>query len=269
MKKLFFPLFFLSLWQTCFSSIQLELAIKKGEYLENEQVAVILKITNRLGQKKVFLGNWLDFNIFDDRGKLIAPLNPANFHPLEIDAGETKIVPISLLDFYALGQGRHYVHAALRSGEIYGISNRIPFSIFSGRTVWETEIGNSAGILYRHQLIHFSSQKGAKLYFQVSNLSEGGVRTHFLGNFPIKSFEVEVDRKNQMHILYLLRANLYLYLSISPEGEIMGKRIYERKTFAPSLKLSKGKIFVLGELYSEKNKKKLRKLSELPEYLYK
>ena len=262
-------LIFLSGIKSLALPIQIQLDMKKSEYLLYEAIPIVVKITNRSGKTQKFTGNWLDISIFDNHGEILIPSKKAHFKPLEIKAGKASSRSFYLSEFYSISEGRHSVQASLHLGQNSKNSNEVRFNVYDGKELWAEEVGLKTGESFRYELLQFHSLQGPLLYLRIHQLGKSLVATYLLGNFPVKFPQVQLDKENNLHILYLVQAEIYAHLTFSPSGKIIQRTLYERNaTKQARFILSSGKISVQGKLYQKKKEKK-HKLSELPTYFYK
>jgi hypothetical protein len=178
---------------------------------------------------------------------------------LESSKVATKYV--DLAPYFALDHsGRYAVTATVRikdwNQEITSPPRK--FDIIEGAKLWEQEIGvpdsaapTNATPEVRKFILQQANYLKAQLRLYVRLTDASGAKTFRVFPIgPMVSFgrpEPQVDKFSNLHLLYQDGAHTFRYTVVSPEGEIIARRIYDYVDKRPRLQPDQdGKIFVAG-----------------------
>lgn len=216
------------------------LKLNKTQYLAGEPVLATVSITNHAGQELTFYGDarmqWLTFLVKDGRGEEVTPKGRAAFGKMIIRAGETMAREVDLSQIFHLdGQGSFSVAAMIRMPGNLGegsSTNRVLFNQSPGLMYWKQKVGlaGSGGLTREFRVINFSGEQKAEIYVQVIDGRTGqNVRTFQLGEvLMLRKPLVTVDRRQQMHILYLSTPSMWVHCQIDSNGKLINRQIHQR-----------------------------------------
>lgn len=236
MKTLLF--YFLTL---ILSSAQLIVKVQpvKDQFVAHEDVVISLSITNRAGKTMTLRGdnnkNWLSINLKNQSGEILPYINgnPA-FKAVVLPVGQTvekKFVMNGIYDVTRYGRYSVQANIKLPGDTTNSIpSNSDQFLITAGRTLFSQRVGlpNTANER-KIEVIKFNGSKKAAIYVKITNEYNGEVEScKALSTIvPFSDPKGALDKNNSLHLLYLIRPDLYTHVVVSPTGKIV-KRSYHK-----------------------------------------
>ena len=131
------------------------------------------------------------------------------------------------------------------------------FDIIKGSSIWEQEFGvpgsskddGTPPEIRKYALVQTLHSKVLRLYFRLTDSRDQRIFRIFpLGQ--IVSFsnpEPQVDRFNNLHVLYQTSARGFMHCLVNPDGLLIARETYEYETTRPALRAeSDGRISVFG-----------------------
>ncbi|MCI0535587.1 MAG: hypothetical protein L0Z50_10190 [Verrucomicrobiales bacterium] len=244
--------------------VSVEVMLDREQYLVNEELVAKVRITNFSGQT-LTLGDdddWLSFTLEGGPAKVVSQraLVPVRL-PFKLDSGKIGTRRIDIAPYFDLSRpGRFTVAASVRLPQlnIRVPSKPVSFNIITGTVLWQQDFGmpvdsklpNSTPEIRKYALLQVTHEKDLKLYFRLTD----GSGTRSLRVFPIDKLisfsnpEGQLDRFNNLHVLYQMGAHSFLYTVINPEGVLLGRETHDiSPTSRPGLRADKdGRISVVG-----------------------
>lgn len=242
------------------AQVTVEVVLDQEQFLINESLPVKVRVTNRSGQT-LQLGqekDWLTFTIESRDGYLISPLGEVPV--VGNQAVESSMVASRLVDlmpYYDLNKAGRYTVVAtvkLKQWNEELASKPKNFEIARGNKIWEQEFGvpsaqGAAPEGRKYALQQANYAKRMMLYVRVTDLNENKVFKVFPAG-QLVSFskpEARIDRASDLQLLFQTGARSFLYLIVSPEGEILLRQNYDYTATRPVLRSDEdGKTFVAG-----------------------
>ncbi|MBI3875771.1 MAG: hypothetical protein HY300_07395 [Verrucomicrobia bacterium] len=125
-----------------------------------------------------------------------------------------------------------------------------------GLNVWEREIGvpvrgesATAAVLRKYTLIQLRTPKEIRLYYRLTDLADGETMTvqAFGQYFPFTPPEAQLDRLNNLHVLFQSHRRGFTHCVVTPDGELVLRQTYDGELGRPALKSdAENRIGVVG-----------------------
>jgi hypothetical protein len=253
-------------------------------HLAGEPVMAVVTVTNHAGRTLVFQSEgripWLSFTIKNSNGSNAQTKSSSLFGPMKIEAGQTLAREVDLTQHFHLSEpGNFSVYASIREpqeGMTYSNTNKAFFSLSTGRTHWSQKVGISGGSR-EYRLIQFTDESKSHLYAQVRDGA---------GNLPLHTFRlgealmlrrplVTVDRKQNMHVMFLGTPSMWVYGIVDYNGRLLGRQIHQRGPLGDPqfVTAGDGSVQVANSIpYDPKaaaqEKAKIRKATDRPNITY-
>jgi hypothetical protein len=265
MKKVGLGLFtFLGFALVTRAQVSVEIVQDQDQFLIGETVPTAVRITNRSGQPIHFGADndWLSFSVASREGRLVTRDGVV---PVigEFDLGSSKRATkrVDLGPYFNLSlPGRYEVVATvkIKSWGREVSSQPMVFTVIEGAKLWEQEFGlptpasarDSAPEVRKYVLQeanHLKSQ--LRLYLRITDATGG--KTFRV--FPIGAMvsfsrpEPQLDRFNNLHLLYQSGPRFYSYHVFSPDGDVITQQIYDYVDARPRLRVDpEGNVLVKG-----------------------
>lgn len=243
--------------------VTLHVDLKQDQFISNEDVIVVVRVTNRSGQTLRLGGDnqWLTYEVEDITGKVAAKLsNPNVNRQIVVPSAKTARIQVNITPHFNFRQpGRYMVTAYVRLPGIEKplVSKAKPFDVFNGTQLQEFVVGVPPSFsgkdgrpeTRRYVLQQANYLKELKLYFRVTDASGG----HTIKVFPLANMlsfsrpEAQVDRFSNLHVLTQVGARSFLYCMLNPDGQMLVRQTHDYTETRPVLKLgADGRVFVKG-----------------------
>lgn len=244
-------------------SVSVEVALDQEQYISSEDLVARVRITNFSGQT-LTLGNddtWLSFSIDGGPNRIVSQRAiPPVRGEFQLDSSTIGTRRVNISPYFDLTRpGRYTVTATVRIPQI-GLqvqSKPKAFNIISGTVLWQQDFGvpldpnaeDTTPEVRKYALLQVTHEKDLKLYFRLTDASSAKpYRVFPIG--PLISFskpEGQLDRFNNLHVLYQTGARSFLYTAINPEGVVIARETHDIATSRPTLRADKdGRISVTG-----------------------
>ncbi len=243
------------------AQVSVEVSLEQEQFLPGEAILAKVRITNHSG-RILRLGadaDWLTFAL-ESRG--VDVVSKSGDVPVvgEFFLGSSKVATkwVNLQPYFALsGTGRYAITATVHVKDLERdfSSPQKKFDIIDGAKLWEQEIGvpnptNSVTQVRKYVLQQANYLKNQlQLYLRITDPANGKVFCVFpIG--PMVSFgqpEPQVDKLNNLHVLYQDRAHSFNYNVFNPDGANVLHQIYDYADTRPRLQPDNdGNIVVKG-----------------------
>ena len=253
-----------ALLSSAHAQVTVEIRPEQDKFLLGESLPVAVRITNRSGQT-LHMGaevDWLTFSIEAREGFIVdksgeAPvLGAFDLEPSKVGTKHVELQPY----FGLTRQGRYTVTATvkLKDWENPFTSEPREFGIIQAARLWTQEVGvpardgdtNAAPEVRRYSLEQANYLRNQlRLYFRLTSADE----TRVIKLFSIGAMvsfsqpEPQIDRSNNLHVLYQNGPRTFSYTVINPDGEIITRHTYGMADGHPRMKRGEdGKLFVNG-----------------------
>ncbi|MGC8886217.1 MAG: hypothetical protein ACP5MG_03560 [Verrucomicrobiia bacterium] len=244
------------------AQIKVDLSFPQEQYLAYEPIIAVVKISNVSGQTIAFKkeDDWLDFTMETKSGRVIAKETdiPAQ-EDFTIQSGEVAILRIDIQPYFKVNSPDRYsatVNVKIKSWNKTFNSDPSTFDIVTGVKIWEKEFGvpkekdpNTPPEVRKYALLLANFKQHLRLYFRLSNVEEDKIfKMVYLGNLTsIGRPETNLDKFNNLHILYQVGAKTFKYSVISPDGRLFLRETHEYTISRPRLWLDNdGRIYIRG-----------------------
>ena len=246
------------------AQVSVEVVLDQEHFLSGEQLTAALRITNRSGQT-LHLGedeDWLSFALESRDGMGIVTKNsePSVSGPFTLETTKVATRRVELLPHFDLARaGRYSITASIQIKEWGQTLTTKPksFDIINGAKLWSQDFGvpvegttNRSPEVRKYTLEQANYLRNQlRLYFRLTDGDGGRVLKVFsLG--PMVSFgipERQIDKTNNLHVLYQNGARSFSYTVITPDGEIIARETHDYAGTRPKLQLGEnGQLMVVG-----------------------
>ena len=244
--------------------VTVEVELAQDKFLPAESVPVAVRVINRSG-RTLHLGGQPDWLTFGVEGRDGFVVEKSGEVPVEgaftLESGEVATRRADLAPYFSLTRaGGYRVEATVQLRELEGqaTAKAKNFDVIEGAIIWTQEFGvpTAAGVtnqpleVRRYTLLQANYLKSQlKLYFRVTDEANKKVIKVFPVG-PMVSFgetRAQLDKHNNLHLLYQSGRVACLYVSFSPDGEILRRQTYEYAGSRPRLTADEtGNISVAG-----------------------
>ena len=246
------------------AQIQLDIKFSRLQYIAYEPVIATVGITNLAGRDIELSDSedqkWFGFEISGSEGQPIAEANQKLLQPpIRIEAGKRVTQKINLTPLYAVHDlGTYHVRAYLHFADLnrFFYSPRKVFEVTDARPIWQRTVGIPEGAsvsgntrTYSLLMNRFPNYTG--LYVRVEDKDTGIVyATEPLGHIiSMEEPQAQLDRENQLHILYCSAPRSWAYTRIGFNGEVLARSSFlEAKTRPRLFHSGAGEVLVKGGL---------------------
>jgi hypothetical protein len=244
--------------------IQVDLKLKRLQYIAYEPVMASLSITNLAG-RDIDLHDaggqsWLGFEITGNEGQPVAPIsieNPAAARPLKIAAGQRVTQQVNLTPLYPVHDfGTYHVRAHVYFADLakFFYSATRVFEVNDARPIWQQTVGVPDGVaahgdVRTYSLLTNRFPDHTSLYVRVQDRDSGVVyATYSLGRaIAFEEPQAEIDHANQLHVLHCSAPRAWAYSRIGLNGELLAHSSFmETKTRPRLVRASNGEVAVRG-----------------------
>lgn len=263
MKKFITSVSALLLVWSSHAQVSVEIVMDQDDFLVGEAIPAAVRIVNRSGQT-LQLGadaNWINFTMEGRNGAIVAkngevPVQGA----FTLESGKVATRRVDLAPYFALNQvGRYRLNASVQIKDWDSTLSAKPkgFDVIKGATLWSQEFGmllpagatNRIPEVRRYSLEQANHLRGQlRLYLRITGGDGQILKVLPIGQMvSISNPEHQIDRGNNLHVLYQLGARTYLYAVVTPDGEMLIRQTHEITTSRPRLQADdKGNFSVNG-----------------------
>jgi hypothetical protein len=246
------------------AQVTVEVVTEQDKFLPAEAMPVAVRVVNRSG-RTLNLGDqpdWLTFDVEGRDGFVVEKTGEVPvLEPFKLESGEVVTRRADLAPYFSLNRpGGYRIEATVQLRELGGqvTSKAKNFDVIEGAILWTQEFGmpSSGGAtnqpleVRRYTLLKANYLKSElRLYFRVSDEANQKVIKIFPVG-PMVSFSDpmrQLDKQNNLHLIYQSGRVACLYVMITPDGEILRRQTYEYAGSRPRLTADEsGKITVAG-----------------------
>ena len=264
------------------AQLQVELQLKRLQYIAYEPILATLAITNLAG-RDVDLHDaggekWFGFEITGSEGQPISAVKTAlDQPPLRIEAGKKVTQRINLTPLYSVHDlGTYHVRAHVYFADLnkFFYSQGKVFQVTDARPIWQRSVGTPEGATRTYSLLSNRFPDHTALYVRVEDKESGVVyATYSLGRtIAFDEPHAEIDRASQLHVLHCAAPRIWSYSRIDPNGDLIAHTSFaETKTRPRLVHAEDGNIAVRGGQMETQStqaaRESLPKLSERPSRL--
>ena len=246
------------------AQVSVELTQEQEQFLPAETIPLAVRITNRSGQTLVLgkTAEWLTFAIEARDGQVVPKLGEVPVAgEFKLESSRVVTLRVDVAPYFLLTRpGRYAITATVQLKEWNQNFRSEPrsFDIIQGVRLWEQEIGlpgSESGTNAAPEIRKFVLQQAnylktqVRLYVRLTDAS-GSKTLRVFPIGPIVSFgrpEPQVDKFNNLHLLFQSGPHSYSYFVINPDGEIIARRTYDYSEKRPHLAPdAEGKVLVTG-----------------------
>ncbi len=270
----------LFLTTTARAQIDVELQLKRLQYIAYEPVMATISITNLAGRdvdlRDANAQAWFGFEITEKEGQPIAPLPAKKAQPpVKIEAGRKITQRINIISLYPVHDlGVYHVRAHVYFGDLgkFFYSPTKVFEVTDARPIWQKTVGIPGERSSRtYSLLTNRFADHTSLYVRVEDKESGMIyATYPLGRaIAVDSPQAEIDQANELHILHCSAPRSWSYSRIGLNGELLAHSSFMESTSRPRLfRASDGSVAVRGGIAeqppSATTHKNVPKLSDRP-----
>lgn len=246
------------------AQVSVEIVLEQEHFLVGESIPTAVRITNRSGQT-LRLGQeatWLTFTLETRDGLAVTKNGEVPVQgEFELESGKMATRRVDLSPYFDLSRlGRYRLNASVNIKNWDSILSAKPkaFEIVRGAKLWSQEFGMflPAGVTNRIPEVRRYSLEQAnylrsqlRLYLRITDADESRViKVVPIGQMvSVSNPERQIDRVNNLHVLYQVGARTYLYVVVTPDGEMVVRQTHEITTSRPRLLADdKGNLSLMG-----------------------
>ena len=266
------------------AQIQVDLKLKRLQYISHEPVMATLGITNLTGRDIDLRDgdgeSWFGFEVTAKDGQLVALLPKGKKQPpLNIESGKKVSQRIDLTSLYPVQDfGTYHVRAHVYFADLgkFFYSPTKIFEVTDARPIWQKTVGIPEGVpgpgnVRTYSLLSNRFPDHTSLYVRVEDKDQGIVyATYSLGHaIAFDEPQTVIDRANQLHVLHCAAPRTWAYSRIGLNGELLAHSSFmETKTRPRLLHAPDGDVSVRGGMLDQpaalSAHGKVPKLSERP-----
>jgi hypothetical protein len=223
---------------------------------------VSVRVVNHSGQTLHFgQEDWLNFSVQGANGFVVQKLgDPPTGHDFDVESGKVATQRADLAPAFTISKTGHYTVTAevkLKDWSAQAASAPKGFDIINGVKFWEMNFGvpDPSGTnggppeVRKYVLQKATYLSHLRLYLRVTD--DTGERTFkVLPIGTMVSFSdplTQLDKDNNLHLLYVRGARTFSYTMTSPDGELLKRQTYDYTDSAPKLKVeTNGTVSVTG-----------------------
>lgn len=261
MKRLLLFLVLLATIAPAHAQIEVNLQIKRNEWIRHEPLEATVVITNNAGHdirlEDTENHPWFSFEVIKDN--IPVPPYQADYHlePLVISQGENLKRTVNIANLYAVNEyGSYSVRAAIYFSELkkYFVSEPFKVEITDGRTLWTKSAGvpdttEGQGGYRSFSTMSFQRPDGLYLYARVENQdTKSTLATYPLGRMASGTEPTAMlGGDNTLYVFHLSSPNTYLLSKIGVNGEWLSQSKWNApKSRATIRKKPDGSMVVVG-----------------------
>jgi hypothetical protein len=234
---------------SAFAQIQVDLKFTRLQYIAYEPVVANLTITNLAGRDVDLHDDngqaWFGFEITGDEGRSIAPISNVGTEPLNVAAGQRVTRKINLTPLFGVHDfGTYHVRAHIYFADLskfYYSATKV-FEVSDARPIWQKTVGVPEGAAAHGNARTYSLMTNrfpdhTSLYVRVEDKDSGVVYSTFsLGQtIAFDQPQAELDRSNQLHILYCAAPRNWDYARVGLNGEVLSRANFSETKTRPRL----------------------------------
>jgi hypothetical protein len=246
------------------TQVTVEVVMDQEHFLVGEAIRAAIKVTNRSGQT-LHLGDepdWLTFSIQSKNGYIVTKNGEVPVKgEFTLKSGQVATRRVDLAPYFVLDQiGRYQITTLVRIKEWDTTVGARPkfFDVINGAKIWSQNFGMpmASGATNRSPEVRKYTLEQAnylrtqlRLYLRLTD-GDGSRVIKVLPLGPMVSIsnpEPQIDRDNNLHVLYQHGARSYLYNVITPAGDVVVRQMHDITATRPKLQADeKGNLFVAG-----------------------
>ncbi len=244
------------------AQVQVDISLDRTLFILGEVIPVTVTVTNLTGNdlnlEDSGINKWFGFEIETTDGRPIPPRggdysNP----PVLLGAGQKITRTVNLTPLFPVDEfGGYRVRATifLAQGNRFSKSPPMNFDVTEGRQIWQKTVGvpegfpGAGGTRTATVLIHRLPQS-TQLYLRIEDRQEGIRKCmHKLGRLlSFTTPEIQLDDRNQVHVLQNVAPKVFLYSSIGLNGEVLDRKSFSQESTRPTLqRAADGSVHVVG-----------------------
>lgn len=244
------------------AQVTVEVVPDQDQFLPGEALPVAVRIINHSGQTLHFGDDpdWLTFAVESRDGLIVVKTGEVPvLGQFTLESSKKATKRVDLAPYFNLTRpGCYSIIATVHIKEWDGQVASAPkaFDIIEGAKLWSQEFGIPTGVTNQspevrkyilQQANYLKTQ--LKLYLRLTDVSESKVIKVFpIG--PMVSFgrpEPQLDKFNNLHVLYQDGARQFSYTVINPDGDVIIRQTYDYVNARPRLQMGEdGKLTVIG-----------------------
>jgi hypothetical protein len=237
------------------AQIQVELKLKRLQYIAYEPLLATVTVTNLAGRDIELHDDhgqhWFGFEVSGKEGQSIGLVARAEEEePLRVESGKTVARKVNLTPLYGVHDpGTYRVRANIYFADLNKLfySEGRAFQVINARPIWQTTVGvpegmPGAGEARTYSLLRNRFADHTSLYVRVENKDSGVVyATYSLGRIiAYDEPQKEIDRANQLHVLHCAAPRTWAYSHIGLNGQLLRDATFMETKTRPRLRRTPG-----------------------------
>src|ERR1700690_329902 len=253
-------------WFSASAQITVEVVLDQSQFLPSESLPVAVRITNRSG-RLMHLGadaGWLTFRVSAVDNYVVTKLGEVPVQDeFDLDTSQVATKRADLAPYFKPSrEGSYRIIATLHIKDWNTEVSSSPqsFDVIDGAKLWSQSFGipapagatNGVPQVRKYTLEQANYLRSQlRMYVQVSDETERQIfKVRAIG--PMVSFsqpEAQLDRRNNLHVIYQSGARVFTYTVVNPDGDIVQQENYDYLNTRPRLQVEDtGNITVIGGL---------------------
>ena len=235
---------------TAAAQIQVDLKLKRFQYIAYEPLMVTVSITNLAGRDvdlRDLAGHaWFGFEIKGKDGETIAPLpSAASQAPLTIAAGKRVTQRVDLSSFFPMHDfGAYHICAHIYFADLdkFFYSQTKVVEVTGARPIWQKTVGmpdaaGGSGSVRTYSLLSNRFVEHTSLYVRVEDRDREIVyATYSLGRaIAFGEPQAEIDQANQLHVLHCAAPRSWTYSTVGLNGQLLAHSTFMEAKSRPRL----------------------------------
>jgi len=238
--------------RTANAQVTAEIVLDQKHFLVGEKIPVTVKVVNRSG-RQLQLGkhpDWLTFAIEGEKGSSVVKTGEVPVQgEFTLESGQFGALKVDLQPYFRLSELGHYRVSAtvqIRAWDLLVPARSKPFDVIRGARLWSQSFGmipnegetNQPPEIRRYileQANHLRTR--LVLYLRITDEDDRRpIKTIAIG--PMLSFSHpvgQIDRTNNLHLLYQNGHRTYLYTVVDPDGNTLIRQTHEITSSRPRL----------------------------------
>jgi hypothetical protein len=238
------------------AQIEVELKLKRLQYIAYEPIFATLAITNQAGRDIDLRDDggqhWFGFEVTGKESQPIASVAAEEGSPpLRVESGKTVVRKINITPLYGVHDpGTYHLRANVYFADLnkFFYSPARAFQVINARPIWQTTVGvpegsgPDAGSARTYSLLSNRFADHTSLYVRVENKNSSLVySTYSLGRIiAYEEPQKEIDRANQLHVLHCTAPRTWAYSHIGLDGQLLKQSTFLETKTRPRLRRTAG-----------------------------
>jgi len=243
------------------AQVTVEVLLDEHQFLASESIPIAVRVNNHSGQTLHFgEENWVSYAVESREGYIVAKTGEVPMaHNFKVESAKVATQKGDLAPCFTIMRPGGYTVTAtvhIKDWDKELTSAPVKFDIIAGIKLWEQQFGvppkapgQGEPEVRKYALLRATYLKHMVLYLRLSDATDSKVYK-VLPVGGVVSFsrpQTQLDKRNNLHLLYEDGARSFNYSVISPEGEVLIRQTHRYTENAPRLIVdATGEINIVG-----------------------